>query len=77
MLTTILVVIATFYILLASCVAEGARKRGLNPRKWFLIALAVNPLVSYALLYFSMIESVEAGDLVQRGNQWGKVKNRI
>ncbi len=77
MLTTLLIVFVALYILLASCVAEQARRHGLSPRKWFLIALAINPIVSSTLLYFSQVESAGNTVPVQRGNQWGKIKNRI
>lgn len=77
MLTTLLIVFVALYVLLASCVAEQARRHGLSPRKWFLIALAINPIVSSTLLYFSHVESAENTVPVQRGNQWGKIKNRI
>lgn len=50
-MTAFLIVIVSLYILLASIVAETARKNGRYPLQWFLAALAINPLIAQALLY--------------------------
>ncbi len=47
---TFLVVAVSLYILLASSVAQYARSLGRSPLRWFLAALAINPVTAQVLL---------------------------
>jgi hypothetical protein len=57
--TTFLIIAVALYIGLALQVANKARINNRNARKWFFVALAINPLIAQVLLSSRITETAE------------------
>jgi len=57
--TTFLIIAVALYIGLALQVANKARNYDRNPGKWFIAALAINPLIAHVLLSSRITETAK------------------
>ncbi len=58
-MTTFLIIFFSLYVCLSVFVAITANDNGRSPVKWLFAALAVNPMVAFALLYSRVSAEIE------------------
>lgn len=68
-MTTFLIIFTALYIGFSLLVANKAHSYDRNSGKWFVVALAINPLVAFALLSSRITES-ERNELPTNTFNW-------